>query len=67
MLVYVKIDEGIAGGNNNKYVSIHKKINFIYKNKKYTRNIYIKNNKKYILFNKKYILLSKIKLASNSH
>ena len=67
MLVYVKIDEGIAGGNNNKYVSIHKKINFIYKNKKYTRNIYIKNNKKYILFNKKYILLSKIKLVSNSH
>lgn len=40
MLVYVKVGEGIAGGNNNKYVSIHKKINFIYKNKKYTRNIY---------------------------
>ena len=66
-LVYVKIQPDSAletmvpGGSANKYISIDKKIEFIYKNRKYSRTIYTKNNNKYFLFNKEYHLLSKIK------
>ena len=51
----------VPGGSANKYISIDKKIEFIYKNRKYSRTIYTKNNKKFFLFNKEYHLLSKIK------
>jgi hypothetical protein len=54
-------DPMLPGGGSNKYISLQKKIEFIYKNRKYSRTIYKKNNKKYILFNKEYHLLSKIK------
>ena len=65
-LVYVKIPDIasvpiVHGGNCNKYISLQEKIEFIYKNRKYSRTLYSKNNKKYFLFNKEYHLLSKIK------
>ena len=60
-LVYVKVPPPTPGGGNNKYISLKKKIDFIYKNRNYSRTIYSKNNNKYFLFNKEYHLLSKIK------
>ena len=59
-LVYVKSSGTVIPGGA-KYISLQKKIDFIYKNRKYSRTIYTYNNKKYFLFNKEYHLLSKIK------
>lgn len=68
-LVYVKDDSRTASmspaynlqGGNNKYISLHTKINFIYKNKEYRRTLYTMNNKRYVLLNKEYISISTIK------
>lgn len=47
-------------GGSNKYISLHKKIEFTYNNKNYVRILYVNNKKIYVKINKNYILLSKI-------
>jgi hypothetical protein len=53
----------LGGGNKtkNNYKKTENQITVIYKKKKYTRNIYINNNKKYVKINKTFMLLSKLK------
>jgi hypothetical protein len=53
--VYVKDVKDVKGGGNNKYKSMHKKINIMNDKKIIERTIYIDNNKnKFIKINKQY-------------
>jgi hypothetical protein len=67
ILAYIKVDvsdEITSGGNNNKYKSIHKKINILNKNNKIIeRTIYINDNikTKFIKYNKTFKSLSDFK------
>jgi hypothetical protein len=48
-------------GGNKKYKKTNNKVDFTYKNKKYTRIIYLNSkNKKYVRLNNEYLLLSKL-------
>jgi hypothetical protein len=49
------------GGADKNYKKTENQITVIYNKKKYTRNIYINERKKYIKINKTYMLLSKLK------
>ena len=60
--VYVKDVKDVKGGGNNKYKSMHKKINIMNDKKIIERTIYIDNNKnKFIKINKQYENLSNFK------
>jgi hypothetical protein len=52
-----------GGINKNNYKKTENQITVIYNKKKYTRNIYINERKKYVKINKTYMLLSKLKKA----
>jgi hypothetical protein len=51
----------LSGGGNSNYKKTNNKVEFTYKNKKYSRVIYINaKNKKYVRLNNEYLLLSKL-------
>jgi hypothetical protein len=61
-LIRVYVKEVVKGGGNNKYKSMHKKINIMNNKKIIERTIYIDNNKnKFIKINKQYENLSNFK------